>query len=243
MLQDIRFFVRQALQHPGFVLTAVISLALGIGATTAVFSVIYAGLLHPYPYRDAQRIIRVQLQTKAVPQFFINFDGEQVRQLRQLPIVETLFAMFVSSEALTGSDVPQAVQVVRLNSTGFNDLGVPPLIGRGLLPSDAPDGQDPQPVAVLSYKFWREHFLSDPGVLGKNVEIDRKQYSIIGVAAPRFTWYNGDVFVPLKLGPDQALGDIVKYPGETGRDCRRSERRAGTAAARIREGNAEALSG
>lgn len=209
MLQDIRFFVRQALQHPGFVLTAVFSLALGIGATTAVFSVIYAGLLHPFPYRDSERIVRTTLRTKVAPRYTMDFTGSQIQVLRKLPVVESLFAMDFRNETLTGGDVPQNVVVIALISNGFSDLGVPVLLGRGLLPSDAPDGQDPRPVAVLSYKFWREHFLSDPGVLGKNVEIDRKQYSIVGVAPPRFTWYIGDVWVPLKLTQDPVSTYIV----------------------------------
>jgi predicted permease len=218
MLQDLRYFLRQTVHHPGFVLTAVVSLALGIGATTAVFSVIYAGLLHPFPYRDSERIVRTMLRTKVVPRYGVDFTGPQIQELRKLPVVESLLAMDFRNETMTGSEVPQNVIVIALISNGFSDLGVPTLLGRGLLPSDAPDGQDPQPVAVLSYKFWREHFLSDPNVLGKTVEINHQQYSIVGVAPPRFTWYIGDVWVPLRLTQDPVSTYIVNLrlkPGVT----------------------------
>jgi hypothetical protein len=99
-----------------------------------------------------------------------------------------------------------------------NDLGVPPLLGRGLLPSDAIDGQDPQPVVVLGYKFWQKHFLSNPGVLGNTLQLDGKNYLIVGVAMPRFTWYSADVYLPLKLtqdpGPAFTVNLLLK-PGVT----------------------------
>ena len=94
------------------------------------------------------------------------------------------------------------MEAIHLTSNGFNFLGVPALLGRGLLPADAIDGQDPQPVVVLSYKFWRQHFNADHGVLGQTLQLDRKNYRIVGVAAPRFTWFSGDVYLPLKLSQD-----------------------------------------
>ena len=79
------------------------------------------------------------------------------------------------------------MNVIGLISNGFDDLGVPPALGRGLSRSDAIDGQDPQPVAVVSYKFWQERLGGDPQVVGKTLQLDRKNYTIVGVAAPRFT--------------------------------------------------------
>ena len=162
VLQDLRYSLRQLLKTPGFTLTAVISLALGIGATTAVFSVIYAALLNPYPYRAADRIVRLTVQSKADPEWWVTLNGPQIQQLRQLRPVESLLAMDFHALTWSGHDLPENVNAISLISSGFDDLGVPPILGRGLLPSDAIDGQDPQPVAVLSYKFWQKHFLADP---------------------------------------------------------------------------------
>ena len=209
LLQDLRYTLRQLVKSPGFTLTAVISLALGIGATTAVFSVIDAALINPYPYPAADRIVRLTITSKAGSSDWVNPNGPQIQQLRKLPVVESVIAMDFQSMILTGHDLPENVHAESLISNGFDDLGVPPLLGRGLLPSDAIDGQGPQPVVVLSYKFWLKHYFSNPDVLGKTLQLDRKNYEIVGVAAPRFAWYSADVYVPLMLTQDPAPTYVV----------------------------------
>jgi predicted permease len=215
--QDLRYSLRQLIKSPGFTLTAVISLALGIGATTAVFSVIYAGVLNPYPYHEPDRIVRLAITSKAGPEQ-VDANGPQIQQLRQVPVIQSVLAMDSRATILTGQELPENVHVIGIIASGFNDLGVPPLMGRGLLPSDSIDGQDPQPVAVLSYRFWRKQFLASPDVLGRTLQLDRKNYQIVGVTTPRFTWYNADVFVPLKLtqnpGPTYII-DLRLKPGVT----------------------------
>ena len=207
--QDLRYAVRQLAKSWGLTLTALVSLALGIGATTAVFSVIYAGLLNPYPFTGADRIVRLTVQSKAGQADWANLNGPQIRELRKLPLVESLLAMDYHAMILTGHEVPENVNAIGLISNGFTDLGVPPILGRGLLPSDAVDGQDPQAVTVLSYKFWQTHFLSDPDIVGKKIQLDHKNYVIVGVAAPRFRWYSADLYLPLKLTEDPALSCII----------------------------------
>jgi predicted permease len=209
VFQDLRYSLRQIVKNPGFTLTAVISLALGIGATTAVFSVIYAALINPYPYPAADRIVRLTVQSKAGTGDWASLNGPQVQQVRQLPVVESLLAMDYHALILTGHDLPENVNEIGLISNGFTDLGVPPVLGRGLVPADAIDGQDPQPVVVLSYKFWQKHFFSSPDILGKTLQLDRKNYEIVGIAAPRFTWYSADVYLPLKLSQDPGPMFIV----------------------------------
>ncbi len=217
LLQDLRYSLRQVIKSPGFTLTAVISLALGIGATTAVFSVIYAALLNPYPYPNADRIVRITTTSKA-GRAWASPNGPQIQQLRQLPIIKTVLAMDYYPMVLTGHELPENVDGIGLVSDGFDDLGLPPLLGRGLLPSDAIDTQDPQPVVVLSYKFWRKQFFGNPDVLGRTLQLDRKNYQVVGVAAPRFTWYSADVYVPLKLTRDPGptyIVDLRLKPGVT----------------------------
>jgi len=218
LFQDLRYSLRQLIHNPGFSLTAVISLALGIGATTAVFSVVYAALIHPYPYAEADRIVRLTVENKGGQDQGVSLNGPQIQQLRQSPAVDSLVAMDYWSLTLTGHDLPENVETVYLTSNGFNFLGVPALLGRGLLPSDAVDGQEPQAVIVLGNKFWRRHFNADPAVLGKTIQLDRKNYRIVGVAGPRFTWYSADVYLPLKLSQDPAPIYVVNFrlkPGES----------------------------
>ncbi|SPE33803.1 conserved membrane hypothetical protein [Candidatus Sulfopaludibacter sp. SbA3] len=218
LIQDLRYSLRQFTKSPGFTATAVVSLALGMGATTAVFSVIYAALINPYPYRAVDRIVRLTVQSKAGAGDWVNLNGPQIQQVRQLPAIESVLAMDFHALTLTGGDFPENVNTIDLISTGFNDFGAPPVLGRGIWPADAIDGQDPQPVVVLSYKFWQKHFFSNPDVLGKTLQMDRKNYLIVGVAAPRFTWYVGDVYRPLNLMQDPAqvfVVDLRLRPGVT----------------------------
>ena len=220
LIQDLRYSARQLIRSPGFTLTAVISLALGIGATTAVFSVIYAALIDPYPFSAADRIVRMTVRTKAGSVETINLNPPQIQQLRQAPVIENMLAMDYHAMTMTGHDLPENVNVIGLISNGFDDLGVPPVLGRGLLRSDAIDGQDPQPVAVVSYSFWQERLGADPGVVGKTLQLDRKSYAIVGVAAPRFRWYSADVYLPLKMTQDPGHFCIVDFrlrPGVTHR--------------------------
>lgn len=209
LLQDLRYSLRQLVKSRGLTLTALVSLALGIGATTAVFSVIYAALINPYPFVGADRIVRLTMKSKAGPGDWINLNGPQIREVRKLGIVESLLAMDFHAMILTGHEIPENVNAVALIANGFTDLGVPQYLGRGLLPSDAIEGQDPQAVTVLSYQFWQTHFLSDPDIVGKTIQLDRKNYLIVGVAAPRFRWYTADVYLPLKLTQDPGLMYVI----------------------------------
>lgn len=209
LLQDFRFSIRQLQKNPGFSLTAVISLALGIGATTAVFSVVYAILMNPYPYANSDRMVHMHLSDKSRLDMFFPLTGAQWQQIRKSPVVEDAFMQDDWNLTVTGHDLPEDLNGVYLSSNSFNFLGVPPALGRGLIPSDAIDGQDPQPVAVLGYKFWQRHFHSDPSVLGQTLQLVRKNYIIVGVAAPRFTWGDGDVYLPLKVTQDPTKGYYV----------------------------------
>jgi putative ABC transport system permease protein len=202
LFQDFRYSFRQLIKSPGFALTAVLSLALGIGATTAVFSVVWAVLMNPYPYAAPDRMAHMRLLDNAGHQRGFGLTAAQWQVIRKSPVVEDAFISDDWNLTVTGHDLPEDVNGVYMTSNTFNFLGVPPALGRGLIPSDAVDGQDPQPVAVLSYKFWQRHFNGDPAVVGQTLQLVRKNYTVVGVAAPRFTWDDGDVYLPLKVTQD-----------------------------------------
>jgi putative ABC transport system permease protein len=203
LFQDVRFALRQLRKSPGFASTAILSLALGIGATVAVFSIIYAVLLNPWPYSGADRICFVNLLDKAEDDFVPGLTGPQIRVLQQAHAVEDLVGLDGSNLMVTGSDAPEGVQVADLTGNGFQFLGVPVMLGRYFVPSDAPDGQDPQPVVVLSYKFWQRHYNGDRSVIGKTIQLQHKSYNILGVLPPRFTWGDADVYRPLRVLQNQ----------------------------------------
>jgi len=211
LLQDLRYSLRQLKDSPGFSITAILSLALGIAATTAVFSVIYAVLMNPYPNRAPDRMVHMRLRDKSGREDGFGITPSQWQELRKSPVVEDSFLSNGVSLTLTGHDLPEEVAASYLTSNAFQFLGVPTVIGRGLLPSDAM-----QPVVVLAYKFWQRHFNGDPGVVGQTVQLTRRNYIIIGVAPSRFTWNDADVYMPLDFsaGHENAYGVAVRLkPG------------------------------
>ncbi len=193
--QDLRYAFRQIRKSPGFTLTALLSLTLGIGATTAIFSVIYGVLLDPYPYKDADRMVHVELRDKSGrgPLLFVN--GQEAQELRQAPSIDDVFLQNQRQETLTGGQFPISVNVGQYSPNLFTYMGVPPALGREFTPADAPGGK-PAPVAVLSYLFWQHQFSQNRGVIGQTIELDHSLYTVIGVAAPRFTWGDSDVYLP-----------------------------------------------
>ena len=209
LFQDIRYGVRQLIRIPGFMLTAVLSLALGIGATTAVFSVVWGFLVDTYPYAHSERMVHMRTDTGKGQPNGMGFTAGQWQQLRKSPVVEDAFLADEWNLTLTGADLPEDVAAEFFSSNTFQYFGVPPALGRGLVPNDAVDGQDPQPVVVLGYKFWQRHFGSDPSVLGKTLQMVHINYTIVGVAAKRFTWDDADVYLPKKITQDTVLGYYV----------------------------------
>ena len=203
LFQDVRYGVRQLVRIPGFTLTAVLSLALGIGATTSVFSVVWGFLVDTYPYAHADRMVHLRTDTGKGNPNGMSLTAGQWQQIRTSPVVEDAFLADQWNLTVTGSDLPEDVSADFFSSNAFQYFGVPPAFGRGLLPSDAVDGQDPQPVVVLGYKFWQRHFGADRSVLGKTIQMVRKNYTIVGVAAKRFTWDDADVYLPKKITQDQ----------------------------------------
>jgi len=212
MASDLRFALRQLIKNPGFALAATLSLALGIGATVSVFSVIYGVLLHPFPYADIGRLANLSISDRGHI-FDADFTGDQIRELRNLRSVEGLATWDAEHMTVTGHDFPENAIVFFGIGETFSTLGVPPLLGRNLGPSDSPEGQEPQPVVLLHYRFWQRHFSADPSVIGKTLELNHRQYTIVGVTRPHFTWgWGADVYLPEEAS--RGGGVVVKLrPG------------------------------
>ena len=195
VLQDLRYAFRQIRKSPGFTLTALLSLTLGIGATTAIFSVVYAVLLDPYPYRDADRMVHVELRDKSDSGPLLFVSGPEYAELRQASSIDDVFLQKQQQQILTGGQFPVSVNVGQYSPNLFTYMGVAQALGRGFTASDAPGGRA-SPVAVLSYLFWRRQFGHNRGVIGHTIELNHTLFTVIGVASPRFTWGDSDVYVP-----------------------------------------------
>ena len=218
LLEDLSYGFRQLRKNPAFTLTAVLSLALSIGATTSVFSVVYGILMNPYPYRGADRMIHLMVKDKGGNDRWIGLNGPQMIELHRTKCVESAALWDEWNLTTTGEELPEDVTALYLSSNAGSHFGVPAFKGRGLIPSDAPFGQDPQPVVVLGYKFWQRHYNASPDVLGRTLQLVHKTYTIVGIMPQRFTWGDADVYLPLKLNQDRKAdyAPLVKLkPGIT----------------------------
>jgi predicted permease len=202
LFSDLRYAARELRKRPGFTLTAVLSLALGIGATSAVFSVIYAVLIDPFPYPGSERIVELRLVDKSGTDRFAGTSGQQADQLRQTKSVEDVTLMDWWNLTTTDGDLPEDVQAMYIDPNAPSHWGIRALMGRWLIPSDAPPGQTPQPVVVLTHHFWQRYFMGDPNVIGRSIQLVHKPYQIVGVMPPRFKWGDPDMYVPLKVTQD-----------------------------------------
>jgi predicted permease len=195
LFQDLRYAFRQIRKSPGFTVTALLSITLGIGATTAIFSVVYGVLLDPYPYKDSDRMVHVELRDKTDRGPLLFVSGQEYQELRKASSIDDVFLQNQQQETLTGGQFPTSVNVGQYSPNLFTYMGVPAVLGRVFTPADAAGGK-PSPVVVLSYLFWQHQFGGNRNVVGQTIELDHNLYSVIGVAAPRFTWGDSDVYVP-----------------------------------------------
>ncbi len=218
ILSDLRYTTRELRKRPGFALTAILSLALGIGATTAVFSVLYAVIIDPFPYQGADRIMDLHVTDKSSQDRWSSVNGAQLAEIRKCRSFESVLAMDGWNLTTTGGDLPEDVSAGYLGGNVPLHFGIPALMGRTLQPSDAPPGQEPQRVVVLTYEFWQRYYGGDPHVIGRKLQLLHKNYEIVGVVPPRFKWGESDVYLPLKVtrDPNLYMGLSLKLrPGVT----------------------------
>ena len=208
-LQDVRFALRQLCKHPGFALTAILSLALGIAATVSVFSVVYSVLIHPSPYSQSSRIVQFYAHAKTGFEDVPFISRERIPDLRNVRAFEDTVEMTEEYLSDTTVDIPEDVDVVYLSGNAFPFFGVPAYLGRTFLPSDAPEGRAPQPVVVLTYQYWQRRFNGNRAVVGQPLRLDNRNYTILGVMPPRFTWWDADVYAPLDTSSPTTLSYLT----------------------------------
>jgi len=184
LFQDIRYAWRQLRKSPGFTAVAVITLALAIGANTAIFSVVDQVLLHPLPYPDSDRLVRVS-------QTFEGVSTDDASPANYLDWVSQnqAFAQMAASRGWQGSlsagDRPERIRGTMATPSFFPLFGVSPILGRGLLASDAQPGNDH--VVVLGYGLWQRYFAADAAIVGRNIQLNGEQYTVVGVMPTNFS--------------------------------------------------------
>jgi len=193
--QDLRFGARNLARGRTFAAIALGSLALGIGGSTAMYSVIYAVILHPFIYKDAGRLMSVTMRS---PEGRGNGSYYSVDHFLEIAQRNTVFEGVIASTwsdvTWTGEGDPQRIRGNHCTMNTFDVMGVAPLIGRATMASDAAEGAEP--VTLLGYKFWQRQFGGDPAVLGRRLLLNGVMRTVIGVMPRRFMWRGADVYLP-----------------------------------------------
>ncbi|HEU5130476.1 MAG TPA: ABC transporter permease, partial [Pyrinomonadaceae bacterium] len=201
LIKDIRYGVRGLLKHPGFTAIVVITLALGIGASTAIFSIVNSVLLRRLPYRNADRIVAIQEVDKegkrgqSTSANFLDWRAQNT-------VFEHLAAIKSSTTNLALSDHAERLELAQTNANFFDVFGITPQYGRLFLPQDEQAGHEP--VAVVSHALWQRRFGSDPSLVGRSITLDGRNYTVVGVAPPGFHYPDKTELwlPPLRLVPE-----------------------------------------
>jgi predicted permease len=185
-LRDLRYGARMLRKNPGFTLVAVLTLALGIGANTALFSVIDAVLLRPLPFHDPGRLVAIRSVDlrDAAHGGEISYPAFLDWRSRSHSF-EAMSVWNTNNLTYTGGDLPESVPSAVVSANLFSTLGVSPALGRGFIQDEDQRGREQLPV-VLSYEFWQSHFGGDPNVLGRALTLDSGKYSVVGVMPAHF---------------------------------------------------------
>lgn len=212
LLQDIRYGVRGLIKRPGFTVIALVTLALGIGANTAIFSVVNAVLLRPLPFRDAEQLVMVWEdatfagfpRNTPAPANFLDWKTQNQSFLDMAAGAEASFN-------LTGDGEPERVTAYVVTANIFPLFGVQPVLGRTFLATEDQPGANK--VAVLSYSLWQSRYGGDRNIINREVLLNGEKFAVVGVLPANFQFLEREarIWVPLVLGPDQVTNRGAHY--------------------------------
>lgn len=203
ILKDIRFAVRGLLKHPGFTAIAVVTLALGIGGSTSIFTVVDAALLRGLPYKESARLYHLWEQTPKQEYPKREFSYPDYQDYQQNNVFEGLAAYTGGGAILSGLGEPESIGGPRASANFFSVLGVEPLLGRTFQAGE--DSPGAAKVTVLTYGLWQRRFGGDPGIVGQALTINGESYTVIGVlpASFQFALRNNDLWLPYQPTQNQ----------------------------------------
>jgi len=205
--RDIQYGVRSLLKSPGFSLLAIVSLATGIMATTAIYSVLHAVILDPFPYKDIERLTSVRVYSPAGRGGRLGYSVDQFLEIAERSTVfEGVIASTISDVLWTGEGDPQRLRGNHGTFNTFDVMGVRPLLGRTPTSDDARPGAEP--VVILGYRFWQRQFGGDRNILGRQLRLNDTVRTVIGVMPKRFMWRGADVYLPLRFERGKVLEGV-----------------------------------
>lgn len=205
MLNDLRYALRQLLKAPGFTAVAILTLALGIGACSAIFSVVNTVLLRPLDYPEPNRIVLIrETNLPQFPEFSVS-PPNYIDWEKQTKSYEHLAAYSGAGLNLTGEGEPQRLVGIKATAHYFDVMGVKPILGRTFLPEEDAPGKNH--VVVLSYPFWQRVFGGVRDVVGRPVQLNGEPYTVVGVAPVGSLTSKVDVWTPMAFKPDETAND------------------------------------
>lgn len=205
IFRNLLYALRQLRKAPVFTITAILTLALGIGATTAIYTVVYATLIAPMPYPNPDQLVMVWSTIKDFHQNGVSA-GDFLDWQQQSTAFQALKAFSGTSFNMAGKEAPEMVQAQMVTPGMYNMLGNRFVMGRDILPDEGVDGKDH--VVVLMNKTWRR-LGADPNIIGKQIKLDQKPYTVVGVlAGGQADRLNQDMIVPLVFKPEQKNHDF-----------------------------------
>src|SRR5215469_653782 len=212
LVEDLRYGLRVLGNNPGFACTAILTLALGIGANPAIFSVVNTVLLRPLPYKEADRLVTVSGNNRAR-----GFDTDQVSPLdfadwrSQNHVFEAMAASTDAQYTLTGEGEPRLITAYSFCADYFHVLGTAPLLGRTFLPEEEEPGKNH--VAVLSYSLWQKRFGGDRDLVGRDILLDGAPYTVVGIMPPAFQYPRRRRDHPYRPARDDLRGHTPGFAG------------------------------
>src|SRR2546428_5653162 len=210
LIQDLRYGIRMLAKSPGITIIAVLALGLGIGANTAIFSVVNAALLRPLPYADPDRLVRLSEDSPQVPQMSISYPNF-LDWREQNKVFSGIAGMQFRSLNLTGKDEPERLAGRGVSAEFFDVLGVRPALGRSFAAEEDRPGANP--VCIMSHGLWQRRFGSDSAIINKQVTLSGTSYTVIGVLPASYAFGTPtDVFVPIGLRADE-MKERGNHPG------------------------------
>lgn len=212
-MRDLRYAIRTLLKNPGFTVIAVLTLALGIGANAAIFSVVYSALLRSLPYKDSGRLVTLaEGRRQGGAQAYRSSYPDFLDWRRMAKSYQSLAGFGGDGFTLTGNGDPKNVSAVQVTINLLSTLSVKPMLGRDFVDGEEkPDGPH---VVLLSYGFWRSEFGGDPGIVGRTIRLDNKPATVIGVLPREFEFAparSAPLWVPLHLTQDQATRRSLRW--------------------------------
>ncbi|HLJ47678.1 MAG TPA: ABC transporter permease [Bryobacteraceae bacterium] len=204
MLLDLRFGIRMLFRNPAFTLVAILTLAIGIGANTAVFSVIDAVLLRPLPYGHSERLVRIWEKRPRIAAGSVSF-ADFADWRRQSKSLEGMSAYTTGDYTLTGSADPEQIHGAAISASLLGSLDAKPRFGRAFSIDDDKPGANP--VVILSYGLWERRFGSDPAIIGRQIGLNGSQYTVVGVMPESFYFPTRqiDLWEPLAIDPTSRM--------------------------------------